>query len=529
MQETGVKYMCIILIIMSLIVSGMFFSSCEDPEADRAFYQEESITIFDYIDKHKEKYSYFRQVIIAGEMEDALTAYNPFGDGFTFFLPTDDAFERYISSQQVYADFDQMLNDKNFIRELGRYHLVNKSLNTNEFPYGALPDTTATGDFLTIGFSSDLDTTFYKVNNIASVEAANIKLANGYIHILSDVLEPVAYSSFEWLKRSEGFSLIAGLFEITGLADTMGIYRKTNSGQIIKNRYTVLAEHDSIFARNGIFSLNDLINKYNSPGKPYNDPDNGLYQFAAYHLLEGSYFLDEFEGSMNYNTYANFPVQINAGMDIRINQGVDTFGYLITGVDTSVINYIRLFYQESNQVTKNGAIHAISEVMNLFRPTRSVRTFQFYEEPRIAQVRNISSVHEFVDPEKFEVLYWTGPENIYFVKAAGSGDRANNEDYLLINGNFTLNYKIPKLIPGKYKVTLKANAFSQNNATIQVFIDGRKIGGNLDLTVGGTTINPYKVYTAGETEFSAYSEHDITIRSLIPGQLIWDYISFEPV
>ena len=514
------------LILLTSLTSAIMFS-CEEPETNKSFYDKDILTITDYLEANKEEFTYFWKVIEKAGLKEPLTAYNPFGDGFTLFLPTDEAFERFIASRPQYSSFDQMLEDVDYTNELGRYHLVNKSLDTNEFPYGALPDTTATGDFLTIGFSCSLDSTYYKVNNVATVEIPNISAANGTIHVISEVLEPIAYNSHEWLSKNEGFSILSGLLEITGISDTMGVYRISPTGQKIKNRFTLLAEHDSIYHRNGIYSMDDLVNRYGTPGLLPTDPNNELYQFAAYHLLEGSYFLDEFTaGSTNYNTYANYPVNINAGLDIRINIGVDTFRYEIINNDTVPINYISLFYQESNQLTKNGAIHTVSEVLELFRPGRSTRTFQFYEEPQIAKVRNIFSVNEFVDPEMFEVITWTGPENIVFAKV--TGDRANNNDYLLIKGNFSITYTIPKIIPGKYSVTLKAHSISQNNATIRVFIDEKKIGGNLDLTTGGTAANPYKVYTLGSLEFSSYSDHTITVTSLIPGQFLWDYISFIP-
>ena len=503
-------------------------NSCIDPIDTRSFYSDEIITITDYIESNKDEFSSFWKIMEVAELTDPLTGYNPFGDAFTLFLPTDEAFERFIASNGDFESFDDLINDQSYVRELARYHLVNKSFNTNEFPYGALPDTTATGDFLTIGFSSSFDTTYYKINNVAIVEKANIKVANGYIHIIGEVLEPIVYNSFEWLRNNGGFSILSDVLELTGLIDTMGVYRQASSGDLIKNRYSVLAEHDSIYHRNGIYSIDDLMTRYATPGLLPTDPDNQLYQFAAYHLLEGSYFLDEFSGSTNYNTYASFPVNINAsGIEIRINTGVKVFRYEIDNGDTTAINYISLSYQESNQLTKNGAIHMISEVMELFRPARSVRTFQFHEEPQIAMIRNIYGIHEFVDVDNFEVLTWTGPESIYFVKA--SGDRANGEDYLLIDGNFSIEYTIPKLIPGKYRVTMKANSRNQENATIQIYINDRKLGGNYDLSTGGTAANPYAVITISELEFSSYSEHIVRVKSLIPGQFIWDYISFIPV
>ena len=59
------------------------------------------------------------------------------------------------------------MQDTNLVITLGRYHLVNIALHSNEFPYGALPNTNATGDLLTIGFSTNLDSMVTLVNDVA--------------------------------------------------------------------------------------------------------------------------------------------------------------------------------------------------------------------------------------------------------------------------------------------------------------------------------------------------------------------------
>jgi len=499
--------------------------SCERNQDDRVFYQEDLIDIAGYIEKNKEKFNRFYDIMNVGELTDPLSAYNPAGDGsFTLFLPTDEAFDRYIQNNSRYSSFHALIQDISFVRELGRYHLVSTGIRTNYFPYGALPDTTATGDMLTIGFSSDLDTTIYKVNNIAPVIIANLEMVNGYIHVIGEVLEPVNFTGYEWLAQNPGYTILSEALKLTGLKDTLSLYITTNK-QVVKNMYTILAEHDSIYSRYGIHSIEDLIGKYGTPGKELTDIDNSLYQFTAYHILERSFFLDEFEGSENYNTYANFPSSINAaGLEIRINQGVDTFSIKISGGDTTWINYIRFFYQESNVLTKNGPIHFISDVMELFNPPRIERTFQFREEPAIDQA---SETETFIDPDKFVRINWSGTDYIIYVRQSGTSENAKNPDYIRIEGNFTIEYTMPKILPGRYALKFRAHAFNMENATVQVYLDGKRIGGNYDLTSGGDDTG-YKIITVGEVDFGKYSEHTIKIRALIPGIFIWDFVNFTP-
>ena len=284
------KHALIYLLIVLVICS------CEQRK-EKIFFKDNLVEIADFIIDNKDTYSKFYEIMMVGDLKDPLNAYNPFGNGFTLFLPSDDAFDRYIEQSEKYNSFNDLLEDVDFVRLLGRYHLVHIELRTNEFPYGALPDTTATGDLLSIGFSSSFDTTIYKVNNIAPVILPNLEMLNGYVHVISEVLEPVKFSGYDWLQNHDEYSILAGALDITGLGDTLGLFRRSENNTLIKNEYTLLVEHDSIFARNEINSLDDLIARYNTPGTQYTDPDNGLYQFAAYHILQGSWFLADFGAS----------------------------------------------------------------------------------------------------------------------------------------------------------------------------------------------------------------------------------------
>lgn len=524
-------------IIPILLLFALLGFSCSTEIEEEVFFDENLLSIADYIEENKDTYSYFYRIMVEGSLYDPLNSYNPHGRNFTLFLPTDEAFERYIQNSSRFSSVDELLLDKEFIWLMGRYHLVNIDLNTNEFPYGAFPDTTATGDLLTIGFSDQFDSTVYKVNNVAPVIQSNLEMVNGYIHVISEVLEPVNFSGVQWLKDNPDFSILAKAFEITGLEDTLGLYRSTSSGMLVKNKYTILAEHDSIYSRAGINSIDDLIGEYATPGLPYTAPENGLYQFAAYHVMEGENFLVDFDQTRNYNTYANAPVLIEAGLEVRINPGVDTFHLEINNAgDTTAITHIGLYYQESNILTKNGAIHFLDEIMEFYTPRLSERIFQFYEEPEINKVRYESGNHYFLEEEQdeLEVISWSGPKEILYFKASGSEPAANN-DYLEIEGNFVINYTMPKILPGRYTLYLRANGYNRSNehATIIVYIDGKRMSGNFDLNIGGTGTDPYAInnnwrgYKIGLVEFTKYTKHTITVESLIPGKFIWDQVSFR--
>lgn len=531
-----------ILIIFSTL---FLFSSCDDyfenffrTETDEqsGFFNEEIITISNYINENKDRYSKFDTLMKEANIEKALNSYNPDGNNFTLFLPTDDAFDRFINSSDDYDTFDDLLNDKDYVVALMRYHVVMGEIQTNSFPFGALPDSTASGEYLTIGFEFGYDSvaneilydsTVYKVNNEAPIIQPNIELINGYVHVINKILEPVVLSSYEWLKNEEGFTIITEAFEKTGLNDTMGIFRTTEGGRKVENIYTLLVEHDSVYHNNGIYTINDLIDTIvdDPTATDYKNIDNPLYQYTAYHILENRYFLDAFT-STNYNTYANFPVKVQADLDITINRGNKVYDTIVETPDTSIVNYINVFYNISNVLTKNGAIHFIDQMLEVYRPSPSVTWFQFAEEePLIDELRNEIGEHPFFNDDAFEAIKWEGPDVLYYVKATEI-DEASRDDYIRIDGDFTLEYQISKILPATYNVFLRANAQDFQNATIQISIDGNRLGSNFDLKSGG---NPYDRINVGSVTFTSYSEHKIVIRSLIPGKFEWDYIQFEPI
>lgn len=512
--------------------------SCAREIDDKSFYDENYTSMAEYIENNTDEYSVFYRILMEGNLYAPLSAYNPFGNGFTLFLPTDEAFDNYIQNSNKYSSLDEMFDDIDFIRLLGRYHLVNTELQTNEFPYGSLPDTTATGDLLTIGFSSSFDSTVYKVNNHAPVIIPNLQMVNGYIHVISEVLEPVDFTGYQWLEENEDYSIFTGVLELTGLKDTLGFYRTNTAGQVVKNKYTLLAESDTVFNKYGIYSTEDLVAQFATDDVPLTDPNNGLYQFAAYHILEDEYFLSDFSETRNYNTFAFAPVRIAIDLEVMINPGSDTLRLEIDEQgDTTVINYISIYYQESNIITKNGAIHFISEIMKFKTPSISDRTFQFYEEPEIDDIRNVEGTYYFLeeDQDELEVISWEGPDQIKYYNTSSSSEKASNGDYIEIDGNFVINYTIPKILPGRYSLFIRANSYNGNNehATIIVYLDGKRLKGNYDLNTGGTSTDPYTIndswdgHEIGIVEFSTYQEHTITIESFIPGIFIWDRVAFN--
>ncbi len=503
------------------------FHACNDPVLEAGFEDLLDLTIYDYIIENEEEYSSFLAILEEGEIDKTLSAYNPDGVGYTLFLPDNDAIDRFIQESDLYASLQEMLNDKEYVRALSRYHVVNMAIHTDDFPFGALPEYTLSGDILTVSFVIETDTSYYKINNQAHVSKQNIEVSNGYVHIVEDALEPLTKTTYDLLEQNSGYSIFKAAVDATGFEEIMDI--NINDEEVERRPYTLLVEHDSVYNAREIYTFAELALFISPDDNNYTDPANPLYGYVAYHLLEESMFLDDFvDAATNYTTYSEIPVNINGnGLDILINPGKEVFDTIIHGVDTTIIDYIGFYYDDSNVLTQSGAVHFIDRVLRQQRPSRAIQTFEFWEEPLLNEYRQVPGEYLIEDTASLFHFNWSGTD-LFFIETGDDQHPAWGGDYLYMDGDFRITYDIPKIVQGVYIVYLRAETLNSNNALVEVFIDGKNVGGLVDLSQGGNSNNPFEMRELGAINLMKYEEHTVEIKSLIPGRFSWDLIRFEP-
>lgn len=490
------------------------------------FEDAEDYTIFDYLAENQDKYSSFISIIESADLVQALSAYNPYGTGYTLFLPNNEAVERYISGSDRFSSLNSLLEDKEFVATLARFHVVNMSILSNEFPFGAFSEPTLSEDYLTVSFIIGEDSSYYKINNSASVVKPNIETSNGYIHEIEDVLIPITFTTMAWLETHGGFEIFTAALEATGLSSLVDINVKEDKILPV----TVLVEPDTIYHQAGINSLEDLITKISPSDDSYTDASNPLYNYVSYHILSGRFFMDDFvDVNAAYTTFSEVPVNINGtSLDVLINRGKQDFDTIISNNDTTIIDYILFYYDISNVITQSGAVHFIDQVMEVQRASRANYNFQFTEEPLILEYRKLDGAYQIEEEDSLQRITWEGAE-LYYINLSNSETNAWNTDYLEIEGDFILRYRIPKVIQGSYTAKLRAEFANNNNALVEVFFDNKKVGSLVDLTTGGNAANPFSTVNLGTINFTKYAEHTIEIRPLIPGRFLWDALILEPL
>lgn len=510
-------------------ILAVAFNACKEPDRAADFEDAEKYTIYDYIaaDENKDKYSDFLKILEAGDLARTLSAYNPDGTGYTLFLPSNEAIQSFINTTEGISSINDITGNPEYAAAFARYHVVNMKVHTQDFPFGAFPEPTLSGDYLTVSFIIEPDTAYYKINNQAAVTYPNIEVSNGYIHLIKTALKPITFTSYEWLQQNSGFSIIKEAFEATGAKDLINFDLKENEKQ---TPVTLLVEPDYIYKENGVNSFADLANMISPGNDDYTSTTNPLYNFCAYHVLTGSYYINDFEGKApNYTTLSEIPLNINGfGNDILINKGKQVFDSIISGIDTTIIDYILFLYDESNITTQSGAIHQIDRIMTQQKPSRAIVSYEFWEEPLINEYRRTVGTYLIEDKNSLYNIDWEGAD-LSFVELGDQQSSAWGADYLQIEGDFRISYKIPRIVQGKYTVYLGAEAFSNLNAVIEVYIDGKKVSGLVDLSRGGTANSPFQRIELGTIDFKKYETHVVEVRPLIPGRFLWDYIRFEPL
>ncbi len=514
------------ILLWSFAALLLCMDACDETVVEAGFEDLLDLTIYDFVSENDSAFSSFMAVLEAGGIDKTLSAYNPEGAGYTLFLPDNEAMDQFIQESDEFNSLDEMLQDPEYVRAFSRYHVVDMGIHSDDFPFGALPEYTLSGDLLTVSFIIESDTSYYKINNQAPVIQPNNEVSNGYVHVIQQALKPVTGTTFKWLLQHDGYSIFTEAVEATGLDSEMDIPVKEVEGASF---FTLLLEHDSVFSRRGITSFGELVALISPDNNNYSHPSNPLYLYVAYHMLEGTMFIDDFvDVNTNYTTYSEIPININGGgLDILINPRKEVFDTLIVEGDTTIIDYVGFDYDNSNILTLSGSIHFIDQVLRQQPPSRATQTFEFWDEPLLNEFRKDPGDYLIEDTALLNNFTWSGTD-LYFIETGDPDHSAWGGDYLYMDGDFIISYRIPKIVQGVYTVNLRVETLGATNALVEVFIDGKNIGGLVDLSAGGSSNNPFQTLELGAINLTRYSEHTVTIQSLIPGRFSWDLIQFEP-
>jgi uncharacterized surface protein with fasciclin (FAS1) repeats len=511
----------------------------------------EDVNIVGYLDKNPDSFSLFRQILERTESAAFLNAYG----SYTCFAPTNSGVRTYL--QKISAASVETA-DLNTLKDMVRLHLLEDTIYTGSFTDGKLPVITMYGQFLVTSVAFKDGASSYIVNRQAAVLKSNVRLGNGVLHEIDNVLLPAVKTVAQQLSEKPEYSIFVQAMQATGYYNLLNTVNPS-----LSNRWlTVFAESNQALADSGITSYAALRSKYSQTGNPLNTNDS-LNMYMAYHISDGLKFLGDIIGTATHET--KLPQEVISvkliDQEVILNQDVFN-GVLELGV--------KLNRAKSDLAATNGVWHdAGAHFMVKYRkPTALFWDVSSFEEimklPAYYKRANYNFVRNTEADQPIKDHYWgwgplagTNALSYIFSTSSSITNYAYNSDVNMLpmglpNRPIYWEMKTPPIIKGRYKVWVCYRAQKQSsssNMLCQVEVNGtlmqrtmnftenRPTGTDAELEAIGwkryteNTTNLFAARQVGTIDFTTTKQQTIRITPLVGTQNNnnLDMIHFIPV
>jgi uncharacterized surface protein with fasciclin (FAS1) repeats len=445
-RNRGMMNYTVLIMVLAAVV--LVFERCEKEIPEDAYTTSEGLLIGQYLKMKSDTFGEFYKIL---EKTKSVSFLNAYGQ-YTCFVPNNKAMLDYYAllGKSNVDDFTTEADIEN-LRNIIKYHICPDSISTGMFTDGGLPDTTMSGDILVTSFG-DGGVYSIKVNHEANMFLWDISLINGVVHGIDKVLEPVLLSVAELIVQDPDYTIFGKALIETGLYDTI------NNKSL---KYTVFAEPDSILNLKGIMDYEDLLATYSQTGEPYQNTEDTLYLWIAYHITDFSYFLTDLENKTYQNLTRNLLFTVQEGVQFLVN--------------SSPINT-----RKSNIAAKNGTYHALDDLLS-FIPVPVPVYFEFTDKPEIKALTNFyrkKSISPIPGPDL--------PDGVAGISVApgdfykyGTGDkRYYNNDFIeykfeAATNRLWIEFDLPALVEGgEYKIWVCAKCVDGNRSpSVDVYWD----------------------------------------------------------
>lgn len=457
----------------------------------------------DYINTHEE-FSEFAKLVEKTGLEPLLGIRGP----YTIMLPNNDAMFAFYKENGK-TSLDEF--DTNFLNTLVRNHLITNEIATGDVGLGAIRDTNAIGDYLVTEFQgSDII-----LNKESKIIDRDVRLANGYVHVIDKVIDPVTKDIYTVVAEDPSYKIFAEGLRISGLKDTLQVIYFPFGNLTARTRFTILAVPDSVYQRNGINSIDDLIKFTGANPDSVTYLNNPFYRYMEYHCLNNTYYLNTFESTL----YPILSSDNNVSMTIDTDYKINLF--------PKTQKYTAFIVPASNVPAKNGSIHSINGLLPVIDPEPVAIIFETTDFFDFKQGYWYDKQYEkFSDGKnQFANIKWVGDYMQYHWKAAGTGGVLMNEDCLQMIGWFSLSVTFPKVMKGKWEVGIYQPNWGDITSCL-VYIDdvlcdtkylGARTGGSAGLQ------------KVAEVDWKTTTTHTIRMENYFYGMIFWDYVKFTPI
>ena len=483
--------------LWKVVILGLILYGCvQEPSLWNVDSKEQVIT--DYVASNPDRFSEFGKLLEATNLSSLLRVRGP----FTLFLPDNEAMQKFYQENNV-KSFEEF-KDPRFKFNLVYNHLIANEIQTGDILLGALRDTNAIGDYLVTEFAG----TDILINKKSKIIKRDIRAANGFIHVIDKVIDPVTISVYSRLAADPAYSIFTEGLKRTGLKDTLSTISFPYGKRIARTRFTLLAVPDNIYKANNINNVDQLIAKYTTKPTEITKLNNDFYRYMEYHCLGGTYYLSNFVSKLYPILSFDNNISVVVDDDYKLNVNKETKKYTGFNVDLS------------NIPAKNGAIHTITDLLPVEQPAPTVITFEVTDYFDMKQGDYFGKYYMkwFDGKNTFAKIKWEGDYLQYYYKDHDTGTLMNH-DCLNMNGFWWIEITTPKIMKGSYKLT--GNIWS-GQVDYEVYVDGVK-------SALIKRADPASSTSLGEFNWAKTEEHKIKLVNLSWGMLFWDTIVLTPI
>jgi uncharacterized surface protein with fasciclin (FAS1) repeats len=464
----------------------------------------EEMVISQYVEGNPD-FSEFNDLLETAGLKNCLSVRGP----YTLFLPDNKAMFAYYKLKNVnsVAGFSDTFKDL-----LIRNHIIEFEIPTDKMGLGTLSPKNAIDDYLVSEFEgSDII-----ISKYSKIIKRNIRTANGFIHVVDRVLDPVTKDIFSVVASDPSYKIFTEGLELSGIKDTLQLVSFPFGKTKARTRFTILAVADTIYNRYGIYNIGDLIKWCGASPVGLTSINNPFYRYMEYHCLNGSYYLSDLNTGLYPVLSADNNIMFTIDTDYKIN------------LDNKTKKYTGFIIPASNTPAKNGALHAVNDILPVAQPVPTKVTFETTDFLDIKQGDYYGKYcQKFFDGEKtFAKIHWKGDYLLYHYNV-NNYDNNINGDCLNMKGWWTISITFPKVMKGKYKISIY-QPYWPDVTNCVAYVDG-VVTPYAYAGQYGNTGGRGGLQQIAEVDFTTTVEHTISLRNNVSGGLYWDYVIFDPV
>ncbi len=472
-----------------------------------------TVNMLTYLQQNADQYSLFTQIVEKAGYSSFLNAYG----AYTMFVPTNDGVTAYLKKNNKASVNDI---DVNTAKNLVSISIIQDTIATNLFTDGRIRTPTMLSQYLITGAANNNGVSTITINKQANLLKGNIRLGNGIIHVIDNMLVPATLTLAQTVEQQSQYSIFTEALKATGFYDSLNVAPANNT--VASRKYlTLIAQPNSVFAAAGIPDFATLRQRYSTTGNPKN-PQDSLYLFVAYRVFPELSYLTDLATITSHSTLA--PLEITTseldGQDVLLNNIVFN-GVLEPGapLDRSL----------SDVSATNGVLHSVQANYKIKVRKPGPLYFDLGDQPEIKRTPGLYRSGRYPAPTGYVFqlgqladVTWVGAGGAgNFFRYCTTGPVPSSSEYYYgndfiqpadrfrtgTNGMASITFKTPLLVKGRYKVWVDYKRGTSTNPTF-VSIDGVTLPNVINVNDGVNDAESDAVLEA--KGYKRYSESPLT-------------------